>query len=67
MAIVTTSCATDWTVNNGRGPTSEYAAKEAVFEAAARAASNATKEGLGTTICVPPTSIDEDALGAERQ
>src|ERR1041385_6816561 len=56
MAIVTSSCAL--TVNNGRGddrgPTSEYAAKEATFEAAARAASNATKEGLGTTICVPP-------------
>jgi len=52
-----------WTVDHDGDVGGEYATKEAAFEAAAAAASNAIKDGLGVTITVPAPAPGESALG----
>jgi hypothetical protein len=53
-----------WTVDHDGDVGGEYATKEAAFEAAAAAASNAIKDGLGVTITVPAPAPGESALGS---
>lgn len=52
-----------WTIDHDGDIGGEYATKEAAFEAAAAAASNAIKDGLGILISVPAPTADECALG----
>ncbi|HLH94894.1 MAG TPA: DUF2188 domain-containing protein [Xanthobacteraceae bacterium] len=55
----------DWSIEHDGAMTGVYATKEAAFEAAAIAASNAIKEGHGITITVPGADeTGEPALGA---
>ena len=52
-----------WTIDHDGDVGGEYASKEAAFEAAAAAASNSIKEGLGIVISVPAPAPGESALG----
>ena len=52
-----------WTIDNDGDVGGEYASKEAAFEAAAAAASNAIQDGLGIVISVPAPAPGESALG----
>jgi hypothetical protein len=54
-----------WSISHGNRLEGNYATKEAAFEAAAAAASNAIKEGAGITITVEPRSSGETALGGK--
>jgi hypothetical protein len=54
-----------WAIEHNEQREGEYATKEAAFEAAAAAASNAIKEGLGVTIRVPHRASGESALGTD--
>jgi hypothetical protein len=53
----------DWTIDHDGDVGGNYATKEAAFEAAAAAASNAIKEGQGVVISVPAPVGNESALG----
>jgi hypothetical protein len=52
-----------WAVEHDGERQGDYATKEAAFEAAAGAASNAIKMGLGVTITVPRQVAGETAIG----
>ena len=54
-----------WAIQRDGKPEGDYATKEAAFEAAAGAASNAIKDGLGVSIKVPQRAPGESALGNE--
>jgi len=51
-----------WAVNHDGALEGDYATKEAAFESAAVAASNAIKDGVGVSITVEPRSPGEAAL-----
>jgi len=52
-----------WGIRQSGGVTESYLTKEAAFEAAVAAASNAIKEGNAITISVDAAESDEPALG----
>ena len=52
-----------WSIDRGGNREGDYATKEAAFEAAVAAASNAIKDGLGISINVPPPVGDQSATG----
>jgi hypothetical protein len=52
-----------WAVDHDGTAQGDYATKEAAFEAAAGAASNAIKAGLGVAIAVPERAPGESAMG----
>lgn len=52
-----------WSVNHDGVLEGDYATKEAAYESAALAGSNAIKAGYGVAITVEPRSPDEPALG----
>ena len=54
-----------WAVNHDGVFEGDYATKEAAFESAAVAASNAIKDGVGITITVEPRAQGESALGSK--
>ena len=54
-----------WRVDHGGMLEGEYATKEAAFEAASAAASNAIKGGHGITIAVPERAPGETAIGGK--
>jgi hypothetical protein len=54
-----------WAVEHDGAQHGDYATKEAAFEAAAGAASNAIKSGLGVTISVPQRAAGETAIGGK--
>jgi hypothetical protein len=54
-----------WQVDHGGLLEGDYATKEAAFEAAAAAASNAIKVGLGIAISVPERASGETAVGGK--
>jgi hypothetical protein len=54
----------DWTIEQDGDVGGNYATKEAAFETAAAAASNAIKEGHGVLILVPAPVGNESALGS---
>jgi hypothetical protein len=54
-----------WTVNHNGVLEGEYATKEAAFESAAAAASNAIKDGVGIAITVEPRKSGETAIGGK--
>ncbi|WP_084244449.1 hypothetical protein [Rhodoplanes sp. Z2-YC6860] len=53
----------NWAVNHDGVLEGDYATKEAAFESAAIAASNAIKLGYGVAITVEPREAGEGALG----
>jgi hypothetical protein len=53
-----------WGVAHGGEITGAYATKEAAFEAAAAAASNAIKQGHEVKVSVPGTQGSEPTLGS---
>jgi hypothetical protein len=55
-----------WRVDHDGRREGDYATKEAAFEAAAAAASNAIKDGVGVTIIVEPPAPGEAAIGGTR-
>jgi hypothetical protein len=57
---------TGWAVNHDGLLEGDYATKEAAFEAAAVAGSNAIKDGVGVAIAVPPREPGETASGGKR-
>jgi hypothetical protein len=54
-----------WAIKHGGDLEGAYATKQAAFSAAAGAASNAIKDGLGVTISVAAPSPGEPALGTK--
>lgn len=54
-----------WTIAHNSKPEGNYATKEAAFEAATGAASNAIKSGEGITITVAPRAPGESAIGGK--
>jgi hypothetical protein len=54
-----------WSIAHGNKLEGSYATKEAAFEAAVLAASNAIKEGAGITITVEPRASGEPAMGGK--
>jgi hypothetical protein len=54
-----------WSISHDNKLEGSYATKEAAFEAAAAAASNAIKDGAGITITVEPRGRGESALGTK--
>jgi hypothetical protein len=54
-----------WAVNHDGHLEGDYATKEAAFESAAAAASNAIKDGVGIAITVDPRAPGEAALGGK--
>jgi hypothetical protein len=54
--------ATGWALDHDGRAEGDYATKEAAFEAAVGAASNAIKQGLGVSIVVPDQVKGEPAL-----
>lgn len=52
-----------WTIDHDGDVGGEYASKEAAFEAAAAAASNSIKDGLGIVISVPAPAPGESTVG----
>lgn len=58
---------TAWRVDHGGTLEGDYATKEAAFEAAAAAASNAIKGGHGVSIAVPERAPGESAIGGKPQ
>jgi len=55
-----------WAVNHNGSLEGGYATKEAAFEAAAMAGSNAIKNGIGIAIAVPPREAGQTATGGRR-
>jgi len=55
----------NWAVNHDGVLEGDYATKEAAFESAAAAASNAIKDGVGIAITVEPRDAGESALGGK--
>jgi len=53
----------NWAVNHDGVLEGDYATKEAAYESAALAGSNAIKAGYGVAITVEPRPSDEPALG----
>jgi hypothetical protein len=60
-----TRSAKSWVIERDGKAEGDYATKEAAFEAAAAAASNAIKDGLGVRISVPERAPGESALGGQ--
>lgn len=56
-----------WHVNCGAQKSMPYASKEAAFEAAVAAASNAIRDGHDVTIHVAGSERAESALGTQQQ
>lgn len=56
--------ADSWAIDHNGEVRGSFATKEAAFESAVGAASNAIKEGLGIMIEVPQRASGESALGA---
>ena len=54
-----------WAVNHDGELEGDYATKEAAFESAAAAASNAIKDGVGIVISVEPRAPGETAVGGK--
>jgi hypothetical protein len=54
-----------WSISHRNKLEGSYATKEAAFEAAAAAASNAIKEGAGIVISVAPSASGEPAMGGK--
>jgi hypothetical protein len=54
-----------WAVNHDGALEGDYATKEAAFESAAAAASNAIKDGVGIAITVEPRAPGETAIGGK--
>ncbi len=54
-----------WTIDHDGQLEGEYATKEAAFESAVAAASNAIKNGVGVTISVVPRAAGESAIGTK--
>lgn len=54
-----------WAIEHDGAQRGDYATKEAAFEAAAGAASNAIKNGLGVVIKVPHRAPGETAMGGK--
>lgn len=54
-----------WAIDHNGKVMGSYATKEAAFESAAGAASNAIKEGYGVLIKVPERAKGETALGGK--
>jgi hypothetical protein len=54
-----------WAINHDGDLEGDYATKEAAFESAASAASNAIKDGLGVVITVEPRAPGESAIGGK--
>jgi hypothetical protein len=54
-----------WAVNHDGDLEGDYATKEAAFESAASAASNAIKDGVGVVISVEPRVPGESSLGSK--
>jgi hypothetical protein len=54
-----------WAIDQNGQTGGEYATKEAAFEAAVLAASNAIKEGMGVRIAVPERAPGETAIGGK--
>ena len=54
-----------WSISHDNRIEGSYATKEAAFEAAAAAASNAIKDGAGITITVEPRASGESAIGGK--
>lgn len=54
-----------WAVDHDGRLEGDYATKEAAFESAAAAASNAIKDGMGIAITVDPRGPGETALGGK--
>ena len=54
-----------WAVNHDGVLEGDYATKEAAFESAAAAASNAIKDGVGIAITVEPRAPGETAIGGK--
>jgi hypothetical protein len=52
-----------WGIDRDGNVEGDYATKEAAFEAAFAAASNAIKDGMGVTISVPKRAPGESAVG----
>lgn len=57
--------ASGWTIAHNSKPEGSYATKEAAFEAAFGAASNAIKDGAGVSITVAPRKAGETAIGGK--
>ncbi|GLK82715.1 hypothetical protein [Ancylobacter defluvii] len=55
----------DWHVEQSDHTSMSYASKEAAFEAAVAAASNAIRDGHEVVILVPASRADESTLGVE--
>jgi hypothetical protein len=53
----------NWAVDHDGDLEGDYATKEGAFEAAAMAASNAIKDGVGIVITVPARESGETAIG----
>jgi Uncharacterized protein conserved in bacteria (DUF2188) len=56
-----------WGIEHDGDVSGAYDSKEAAFEIAVSAASNALKEGHGVTVSVPGREPDEAALVKQRQ
>ena len=54
-----------WAINHDGHVEGDYATKEAAFESAATAASNAIKDGVGVVITVEPRVPGESSLGGK--
>jgi hypothetical protein len=54
-----------WRIDHDGRLEGDYATKEAAFEAATAAASNAIKDGAGVTITVEPPAHGEPVLGGK--
>jgi hypothetical protein len=54
-----------WAINHDGQLEGDYATKEAAFESAALAASNAIKDGVGIAITVEARAPGETALGSK--
>jgi hypothetical protein len=54
-----------WAVNHDGALEGDYATKEAAFESAATAASNAIKDGGGVVITADPRGPGETAIGGK--
>ena len=54
-----------WAVDHDGALEGDYATKEAAFESAVAAASNAIKTGMGIAITVEPRTAGETAVGGK--
>lgn len=56
---------TSWAIDHDGELAGDYATKEAAFESAVAAASNAIKDGLGVVITVEPRAPGESSIGGK--